>query len=338
MNVLIFCSHEYHRDQYHLSAAIMWVSSLVIFAIIRLREHRGDRWHRSIAVIAPVSLLAILAIIRSREPHRNYLLSQTLSWWFGLVTITTIVCSCKFCCGQSNWQTVAIARTSCLWLMHLLVVTKVIAIGLVDSCVHAIFIAVEPRACSRSSSRLESIVCATIVAIKCLPLSSRSIKSFAIIGAVKLLVCVTFVAAELALSWSLSWLNVRDHLRDRKNHLWSSSRPNLKARGTIIAIELLCSRASLQSVRSFGIIIANKLDRSSNHCRDRTCSLAAILPQDTCSRSSSRRNLRGRATIVAIKLAHLQLSSWSRHSLAFIVVADLARSYQHDDCCSWTEQ
>jgi len=86
-----------------------------------------------------------------------------------------------------------------------LVVAKVFAIELVDCCVRAIFVAVERHACSRSSSRPESIVRVAIVAIERSRSSSRSIKSFAIIVAVKLLVHVTFVAAELFF---------RDHRRD----------------------------------------------------------------------------------------------------------------------------
>jgi hypothetical protein len=87
-----------------------------------------------------------------------------------------------------------------LQLLRLLVVTKVFAIKLVDCCVHAIFVAVEWCACSRSALRPESIVRVTIIAIEHLISSSQSIKSFAIIVAVKLLVRATFVAAELLLS------------------------------------------------------------------------------------------------------------------------------------------
>ena len=270
-----------------------------------------------------------------------------------------IVCSCTHRCGQSNWQTVSITWTSCLWLMHSLAVVKVFTIGLVDCCVRAIFIAVKRHACSRSSTRPESIIRMTIVAIKRLRLSLQLIKSFAIIIAVELLVRMTFVAAELALSRSSSWLNllvcaiIVAH-PSYYCYSWTS-----------------CLRSFLRSKESLVIIIATELESSCDHSRNQTPSFASILmidaivcdhhrkqiwlfkqpssrsnllshgyppARDTHSRSSSWRNLRGRATIIAIELAHSQLSSQSRHSLTFIITADLARSYQCDDCHSWTEQ
>ncbi len=201
------------------------------------------------------------------------------------------------CCGRS------LSRTS---------LRSIPSIELVDCCARANFVAVKHFARSRSPSREGSFVRTNIVAVELARsrASSRSIQSFEIIVAIELtrsfdhrrdrtglsrlssqwtfarpsspqnsFVRATLVAVELL---------VRDHLRDRKKHSRSSSRPNLKARATIVAIELLRSRASSRWMRSFAIIIANKLDRSSDHRRDRTCSLAAILALETFPRDPHR--------------------------------------------------
>jgi hypothetical protein len=78
-------------------------------------------------------------------------------------------------------------------------VAKVFVIKLVDCCVRTIFIAVKRHACLRSTSQPESIIHATIIAIESSQSSLQSIKSFAIIVMVELLVYVTIIPGELAL-------------------------------------------------------------------------------------------------------------------------------------------
>jgi hypothetical protein len=152
--------------------------------------------------------------------------------------------------------------------MRSLVVVKVFAIKLVDCCVHAIFIAVEWRACLRSSLRPESIVHMTIVMIEHLRSSLQSIKSFMIIVAVKLLAHATIIAAELVLlrsSLRMKLLVLHDH---RGCRTCSSER--------------LLSRSNNQ----FVIVFVTELERSCDHhrnlhrnqpCRKRLCSRTACL-------------------------------------------------------------
>ena len=90
---------------------------------------------------------------------------------------------------------------------------------------------------------------------------------------------------------------------------------------TIVAIELerLCDPRSNQTC-AFVIIT---IEHSCNRICDYHCN------QTTCSRASSRTNSTVCAILIAVKLAHLRLSSRWNNSFAIIIATELERSCDH---------